>query len=253
MVRLNRSAAEQQEVEPVIHPKDYIYRFCLSTRGSEWASGINYYFEDGGRSTSKLREIVTTLGYEKDDKIKLLEFASGYGCVSRHLKKEPRFDLVSCDIHTEAVDFLASQFGINAIPSVHLPEEFSPPEKYDLIFALSFFSHMPRATWGRWLRALFAALKAPGYLVFTTHGEWSRKATGLSLDDFQDGFWFSPQTEQHDLDTSEYGFTISMPEFVVGEIYRELRCPIVLYKYAEWWKVQDLWVVKREKDCLATS
>ena len=84
---------------------------------------------------------------------KLLEFASGYGCVTRHIKKNPDYDVVSCDIHPQAVDFLRSRIDVKAIQSMHVPEEFAPVDKFDVVFALSFFSHMPKSSFGRWLRA----------------------------------------------------------------------------------------------------
>ena len=93
--------------------------------------------------------------------IKLLEFASGYGCVTRHLKKNPAYDVVSCDIHPQAVDFLSSRLKVKAIQSVHTPEEFATVDKFDVAFATSFFSHMPKSSFGRWLKALYNSLAAP--------------------------------------------------------------------------------------------
>src|SRR5262245_57328439 len=109
LVRLNRVAAHEQGVESKVHPDDYIYWVCLTYKGQTWhriTEGINYYFENGGVSAAKLGNIIDGLGYPKGQRVKLLEFASGYGCVSRHLKKHSQFELTSCDIHPEAVDFL---------------------------------------------------------------------------------------------------------------------------------------------------
>ena len=66
--------------------------------------------------------------------------------------------LTSCDIHSEAIDFLDRQIGVKTLQSVHLPEQFATIEKYDVVFVLSFFSHMPRSSFGRWLRALYGSL-----------------------------------------------------------------------------------------------
>jgi len=245
MLRSNRIAAHEQSVESTVHPKDYVYYVCLTHR-PRVAEGINYYFENGGVSATKLSNIISALDFPKEQRINLLEFASGYGCVSRHLKKNPRLQLVSCDIHPEAVDFLQNALGISAMSSVHVPEEFSPPDKYDVVFALSFFSHMPRPTFGRWLRALFRTLTVPGYLVFTTQGRKLLQAMKL-VEPIPDGFWFARESEQKDLDTDEYGTSIALPEFVIPELYRQTGGTIVTYKQADWWELQDLWVVKREK------
>src|SRR5262249_34695108 len=141
ILRLNRAAAEREGVVALVHPRDYIYLYFIKhgLEGGQPLSGpINYYFEDGGRSAAKLAGIVASLGYDTERNVKLLEFASGYGCVSRHLKKLPQFDLVSCDIHPEAIEFLRNQVGVKAILSAHMPEQFAPPEKYDVVFALPF-------------------------------------------------------------------------------------------------------------------
>jgi hypothetical protein len=245
MLRLHRTAAKRQGVEPDIHPKDLIYWYLVNS----WERidvQINYYFEDGGRSATKVAELAAEMGYDGQRKIKLLEFASGYGCVSRHLKKIPQFDLVSCDIHPEAIDFLTRKIGVKAILSAHVPDHFSPPQKYDIVFALSFFTHLPRSSWGRWLKVLYNTVEAPGYLMFTTHGQTvleMLKPTGLS----DDGFGFSAESEQKDLDPEEYGSNITMPEFVHAQIVQQLGQVEVIHRPTEWWKFQDLWIIRRDK------
>jgi hypothetical protein len=248
MLCLNQSTAEKQGVVAMVHPQDFVYWFLCTHPDFTTETAIGHYFQDGARSASKLMDIISALGYEKYQSVKLLEFASGYGCVSRHLKKYSQLDLVSCDIHPEAINFLANQIGVKALASAHKPEQFSPSEKYDVVFALSFFTHMPRVSFGRWLRTLFNALNVPGYLVFTTHGLKTCPSYGLKPDDLPaDGFWFAPLSEQKDLDAAEYGATLTTPDFVIGEIYRQTGAPIVAFKHGEWWGHQDLWIVKREK------
>jgi len=248
MLRLNHAAAKEQGVEAAVHSEDFVYWFLSAHPSFTLESAINHYFQDGGCSAGKLVDLVAALGYGNEQPVKLLEFASGYGCVSRHLKKHVEFDLVSCDIHPEAIDFLADRIGVKTMRSAHVPEQFSPPEKYDVVFALSFFSHMPKTSFGRWIRALFDAVNVPGYLVFTTHGLKTCSSFGLTPSDIPaDGFWFAPHSEQKDLDTAEYGSALSTPDFVIGEIYRQTGAPIVAYKHGEWWTHQDLWVIKREK------
>jgi hypothetical protein len=251
MLALNRTAAGRHGVEAAVHPKDFIYWFCLQNWGPSWsqmAHGINYYFDDGDRSATQLADLAASLGLGRNGPARLLEFASGYGCVSRHLKKRPIFDLTACDIHPEAVEFNSKELGVKAIPSFHSPEQYALPDRYDMVFALSFFSHMPRRTFGPWVKALFNTLSAPGYLVFTTHANKLRENFKMRPEDVPaDGFWFVADSEQKDLDTAEYGTTIAMPDFVIGEVYRQTGAPVVHYKQAGWWGVQDLWVVKREK------
>jgi len=246
MEQLNAEAAMQLQVEPSIHPQDFIYRFCCAHPLLTLESGIEYYFRDGRRSSAKLADLLAGFTDLDPHCIRLLEFGSGYGCVTRHLRKLPQFDLVACDIHQEAIDFLTHTIGVRSIMSKNRPAEFLLPDKYDVVFALSFFSHMPETTFGGWLRALLQTLHVPGYLIFTTHGTKSCPHMGIRPEDIPaSGSWFSAGSEQFDLDTAEYGTAITTPDFVIPEIYRQTGAPIVTYRHAFWWEHQDLWVVKR--------
>jgi hypothetical protein len=247
LIALNAANAAAEGVASAVHVKDFIYWFCASHELFTSESGTRLYFQDGGNSARQLTELVSSLGYSSERPVKLLEFASGYGCVTRHLRKYPGLDLVSSDIHPEAMEFIAKELGGKTLLSAHAPEDFSPPERYDVVFALSFFTHMPKSTFGRWLKALFSALEPSGHLVFTTHGLKKCAGFGITPEEIPaDGFWFKGWSEQKDLDTEEYGMTITTPDFVIGEIYRQLRSPIAVFRHGYWWGDQDLWVVQRQ-------
>ena len=246
MVRLNAALGQAQDVDPTIHPGDFMYWYCCQHPSLTLEQAIRYYFWDGGRSAAMLASLLAELGVPKAPPIRLLEFASGYGCVTRHLRKNSDYDVVSCDIHPQAIDFLKNQIKVKAIPSVDIPEEFAPADQFDVVFALSFFSHMPRRSFGRWLKALYSSLTVPGHLIFTTHGLKSCENIGITLHDIPaDGFWFRAQSEQSDLDTAVYGSALCTPEFVVHEIDQLPGASLALFKHAHWWDHQDLFVVKR--------
>ena len=246
MLVLNHAEAQVHDVDPMVHPDDFMYWFCCNHPKLTLEQAIRYYFWDGGRSAGNLASVLAELELPKCPPITLLEFASGYGCVTRHIKKNPHYDLVSCDIHPQAVDFLRSRIGVTAFRSVHAPEDFSPLDRFDVVFALSFFSHMPKTSFGSWLKALYSSLTVPGHLVFTTHGLKSCEKVGITPNEIPaDGFWFSAKSEQRDLDTEEYGCSLCTPDFVNREIDCLTGASIALYKHAHWWEHQDLWVVKR--------
>jgi hypothetical protein len=239
----NSVAAQRHGVSAACHPDDFIYRFVLRHRSFKKAkNAVDYYFEDGARSAEQLAEIIASLNIDVKP-IRMLEFASGYGCVTRHLKNNPNLSIVASDIHPAAISFLQNSIGVEARMSAHRPEDFAIDDRFDVVFALSFFSHMPRTTFGPWLKVLFSRLKTPGYLVFTTHGLESAKNHG-NPDIPQDGFWFQPNSEQKDLSLSEYGSTIVTPEFVEREVREQTGRSIFRYEHAFWWGHQDLWVVK---------
>jgi SAM-dependent methyltransferase len=244
------SFAKKWDVKPDIHPDDFIFRFLYDnpTFLSKDAA-IQYYFNDGQKSAQQLSGILIEIcKHDGKQKIDLLEFASGYGCVTRHLENViPFAQVTTCDIHSEAQAFIKNKLNVNAVLSVPQPEKLILDKKYDVVFALSFFSHMPKATFGRWLNQLSSLVKPGGCVIFTTHGLNSRKVLPKVQFD-EDGFWFQPSSEQKDLDTSEYGLTCTRPEYVFSRLFEEPQNRLLYYHEAFWWGHQDVYVVKRDID-----
>jgi glycosyltransferase involved in cell wall biosynthesis len=245
--RLCVKYAEPLGVTPAVHERDQILRFLLNHYvWSEEEGAIEYYFSDGRNSAERLASLLSQLNGGNGDSPhgSLLEFASGYGCVTRHLTRVlPEVQVVSSDIHSAAVEFLNREIGVDAFLSSTSPEDFDPPGRFDAIFALSFFSHMPEATWKRWLAALGNCLAEDGVMIFTTQGLASRQYLGDPVIP-ERGFWFEPDSEQADLDTSEYGQTIVLTDYVRAQI-EALGLELRLHEPGYWWDHQDLYVVER--------
>ena len=234
-------------VSPEIHPDDYIFQFIFqNTTFPSKKDAINYYFRDGEESAKKLAEILYSIcELDKTNKINLLEFASGYGCVTRHFKNTlPQAEITACDIHQKAVDFLEEKLGISAVISTSKPNKLSIKNKYDAVFALSFFSHMPKEMFSLWLNKLFSFTKPDGFLIFTAHGHKSVKyMPEVKLD--ETGFGFLQQSEQKDLDTSEYGAAITLPNYVLDQIFSMPDAELIMFREGYWWRHQDIYVVKK--------
>jgi SAM-dependent methyltransferase len=244
---IRQQCAARYAVSPVIHDDDLLLRFLLNHPAfPEPEHALAYYFSDGAESARKLNEIlVRNTAYPPNGAYSLLEFASGYGMVTRHLGRVlVGADIVSCDIHDQAVEFINNTLHSRAVGSRHVPEELSLEREFDVVFALSFFSHMPQSTFGRWLRALFSVVKPGGILVFTTHGLASQKSFGDVVLP-ESGFAFIASSEQRDLEGAEYGSSIATPDYVIGELYRTVRAPICEFNHAYWWGHQDLYVVAK--------
>lgn len=244
------SLAEKWDVKPDIHPDDFIFRFLYENPTfSTKDAAIQYYFNDGQKSAKQLHRLLTEIcKYKGEEEVKILEFASGYGCVTRHIENViPFARITSCDIHAEAQSFIENILNVNAVLSSPQPEKLTFSEKYDVVFALSFFSHMPKATFGRWLKQLISLVKPGGHVIFTTHGLASRKVLqNVQFD--TDGFWFKPSSEQKDLDTAEYGLTCTRPEYVFSQIFEESHNRLLYYQEAYWWGHQDVYVLRRDLD-----
>jgi hypothetical protein len=145
-----RSEAAVLGVNAALHEKDYILRFLLENPAfTNQDSALSYYFQDARKSAKQLSRLVSDeLGLFGEHGFSMLEFASGYGCVTRHLPAVmSSWQIVSSDIHVEANAFNAENFGVEVLQSTTSPDDFPRHRKFRLVFALSFFSHMPPDTW----------------------------------------------------------------------------------------------------------
>ncbi len=193
----------------------------------------------------QLRDLIIDLGFAQSSQLSMLEFASGYGCVTRHLANVmPGIKSVACDIHEQAVQFIYERLGADACLSCVNPDEFDPMQCFDIVFALSFFSHMPSTSWGRWLAALYRVIKEGGAVIFSTHGLHSAKFFGEPELD-ESGFWFLADSEQKDLDVATYGQTIVTETFVQREIQKLTGRHADLVRQGFWWGHQDLYVLRK--------
>ncbi len=241
----NSAAARLHSVESAVHPADFIYWFHVAHPSNPSVGApIRHYFDEGAKSAHKLVSIIDVVDRNNEKKVHLLEFASGYGRLSRHLKRYPHIDLCCSDIHEEAIDFLSNTLGVNAFLSHSEPEQFETKEKFDVTFALSFFTHMPKATFGRWMRALYQTLNPGGRLIFTTHG-YANLADVPDVEIPSDGFLYLEMSEQKDLDLDEYGVSITKPEYVMAQIIEHTGSHHIVCKQSNWDEKQDLWIVHR--------
>lgn len=132
--------------------------------------------------------------------------------------------------------FQAEQFGVRAIVSTTLPENLVVPERYDLIFVASLFTHLPPATFTPWLRRLAEMLEPEGLLTFSVHDE-------TIAPDRVDGIRFATNSESRVLDTNEYGSTWVTEAWVreqvaaIGPSFACVRLPRAL---SDW---QDVYVI----------
>jgi hypothetical protein len=225
-----------------IHPHDFIYHHHRKNpqRGALEAAGA--YYQVGNDSATRLTQLLDR--FMPAGELSIFEFAAGYGCVSRHLKGQPRFAVTPCDIHVDAVAFMRDYLQLPAIGSSASPATFAMDRSFDVVFALSFFTHMPARTWLPWFDQLFSLVREEGVFIFTTHGYKPWRDVGAPAVDAE-GFWFAPMSEQQDLATSEYGCTISLPYYVFNRIRAVPEASLVYYEPDYWGGHQDTWVVRR--------
>ena len=119
-------------------------------------------------------EILTTLEHHSFDLANLrsvLEFGCGSARVLRHFRNIGHLSLAGSDANPKAIEWARRNlsgidFRINALePPLPFAEK-----SFDLVYALSVFTHIPLAWQHRWLEELRRVLRPEGYLLCTVLG-----------------------------------------------------------------------------------
>ena len=232
-------------VSPEVSANDATFRFLHDHPGFESkGKAVEYYFSDGANSAAKIGRRIDRWVNDSGTPLNILEFSAGHGAVTRHASKAlAPHELHSCDMHPSASTFLADVLSVTSFQSAPTPEELELPARYDVIFALSFFARVPRASWSPWLHRLYAGLNPGGVLLFTTHGRTSMKYfPSATLD--ETGYWFVASDDQGE-SALGFGQSVTSREFVETRIAELPAAQYLDHETAGWWDHQDVYVVRK--------
>ncbi len=180
--------------------------------------GAFKFVEATMRHYEALRQIADPLFGGLDKVSSVLDFASGYGRLTRALlQRLPADRIWVSDIYAEAIDWQVATFGVNGFASVPDPAALHHDRKHDIIFVGSLFSHLPAELFRAWLTTLHGMLSPRGVLAFSVHD-----ASILPADQTMDetGIRFFPWSESGSLDPAIYGMTYVTEAFVADAIAR---------------------------------
>jgi SAM-dependent methyltransferase len=153
--------AKPADVITEVSPNDNMH-----TRSPRW------YARAGQVALQQLK--LTMLAAGKDRVERALDFGCGHGRVLRSFRAAfPDTQLTACDINRDAVDFCARVFGATPVYSSTDPAEIAIDGTFDLIWCNSFFTHVDRPGWDRFLPYLAGLLEPGGLFIFTTAGRRS--------------------------------------------------------------------------------
>lgn len=146
-------------------PPDVLRLMVAGTDDAEW------FLTAGGRAAESLTAVLAKAGVALHQCRNILDFGCGCGRVIRHLRHLPA-DLHGCDTNPVAVDWCDENlpFGRFAVNALESPLEYDA-ESFDLVYALSVFTHLPRDLQSWWMRELRRVLKPGGVLVLSLHGD----------------------------------------------------------------------------------
>jgi SAM-dependent methyltransferase len=227
-----------------VDERDEMLGFFLDTTGRDRDRSITMYFQSGLLLWESLRTVLAwRYGPLREARRigKLLDFASGYGRVSRFVLSElPPERVWVADIYAEAVAFQVERFGVHGLVSTADPADFSCDERFDVILVSSLFTHLPEATFTGWLAKLWSLLAPGGLLAFSVHDPgllWPPRELPPG------GLLFEPVSESATLDKGQYGSSWVSEDFVrrtLADLAPRAsvhRVPRGLVNF------QDLWVV----------
>ncbi len=228
------------QVNCVIDPRDDIFRFFANHEIAK--NPIREYLSDGWRTMAELMLVLEAVDQPLLKTESILEFAAGFGRFTRHLSKVLPGRVTCSDVMPGSVEFLREQFGVEGVQSSHDPEKLVVPTRYDLVFVLSMFTHLPPRMWAPWLRALKRTVKSGGLLVFSVHNEEVAKEIGVNFD--TDGTHFISSSESPSINGEIYGTTFTTKKFVEDSVSTVFGIKPLHYQSQGFWNGQDGVVVR---------
>lgn len=197
-------------VKAHISEDDDIFRFFAGHPTSK--NPVRDYLADGWRNLLELESLLDRHGRSLARCNAFLEFASGHGRLTRHLvQRLPAGALTVSDVVPGSVDFLRSHWAVKGFDSALKPDELTWPARYEVVFVLSLFTHLPGSVWAGWIRKLSQALLPGGLLIFSTHGQKCIDQAGVHC---EDGYAFVQSSESQALDAQHYGTTFTTADKV---------------------------------------
>ncbi len=223
-----------------IHVDDEMLRFFLYTQGYPFDQAAAIYLESGRLLWRTLRQVIAWRFGSPAPGLRILDFASGYGRVTRHMVAEvPPENVWVSDIYAAGVAFQERQLGVHGVVSTTDPERIELPSGFDCILVSSLFTHLPAARFTAWLRRLGQALAPGGMLLFSVHDLSLRRPAENGPQDMI----FEPLSESASLALEEYGTAWVSESFVRAAVAEAMgdcavhRIPRGLASF------QDLYVV----------
>ncbi len=134
--------------------------------------GAAWFLESGRQQAEIISEAVERHGPGIDELERMLDFGCGCGRVIRHWSGLGRPEIHGSDYNRRLVRWCESNLPFAEFSS----NELAPPLAYqtglfDLVYAISVFTHLPEDLERAWVDELSRILQPGGLLLLTTHGD----------------------------------------------------------------------------------
>lgn len=134
---------------------------------------ISWFLKGGKLGQESILNVLHRNGVRVEDMEAILDFGCGCGRIMRHWKslKGPR--LYGTDYNPDLIAWCQRKLGDLAefkTNNLRPPLDYAD-EKFDLIYAISVFTHLTEDLQHAWMNELARVLKPNGFLLITVHGE----------------------------------------------------------------------------------
>jgi SAM-dependent methyltransferase len=150
---------------------------------------VGWFLEGGRLAAESVRDALARHGRPIEELGALLDFGCGCGRVIRHWAGLDRTAVHGADANEHAIAWCRTNLPFARFAS----NDLAPPldhvdASFDLVYALSVFTHLPEDLQHAWARELARLLRPGGFLLLTTHGErYRERLTPVERADFDAG------------------------------------------------------------------
>lgn len=149
------------------------------------------FLEVGAKCAGTVRTVLQELDLDAPG-TRVLDFGCGMGRTLRHFRHDG-WQLQGCDVDADSI-----AWSRRTVPFVALEVNGEEPPlpyadgTFDVVYAISVFSHFPTHLQGPWARELARVLRPGGVALVTTMGPWVFDPLPPSdeASEAVDGFWF---------------------------------------------------------------
>ena len=132
---------------------------------------IEWFAQSGRAGADSIRALLARHDTPVSDLRAILDFGCGCGRVLRHWA-DLSADVHGCDYNPVLIEWCRRQLPFAQFET----NDLEPPlpyatDSFDLIYALSVFTHLPEPLHSAWVAELARVLRPNGHLVISTHGE----------------------------------------------------------------------------------
>lgn len=218
-------------------PPEVLRLMVAGTDDAEWFLGA------GRLAAESLTSLLAKHNVALGTHTRVLDFGCGCGRVLRHLRHLPA-ELHGCDSNPIAVEWCAEnlRFARFAVNALETPLDHDS-ESFDVIYALSVFTHLPARLQAHWMAELRRVLKPGGVLVLSLHGD--AMLGRLSRSERADYRTGRLVTRGGDLPGTNHCAAFHPPAYVRGTFAKSFEVLELAPEGAKGNPPQDAWVLRK--------